>query len=250
MYDVHFACVDVRALPAPCSDGSNSAAAEGRLYNELCLRDMHVSALHLASYVCLCGRGDNPLSKAATSVWCRDPACEGNHIKYTKDKDGFMAALVLPHFKNESIKGVQEVPLSPKWLRLVALLERAAAAHRPSTGTLFCATDGTLYKEAYFSTVSTTALSFNQQKCTSRHFRHLFTTNYKAFTTDPGTTLRGISAHVVQQAAADLMLTSTQMLDSTYDDSAREKGTAAVMSLWPKFKEYVKEQHLKKRSEE
>jgi hypothetical protein len=166
------------------------------------------------------------------------------------------------HFKNDSIKGPQHLPLAKENLEVATLLEQAAAfmdntLEEGRVHTLFY--DSTYlkpYKEAYFSTVCGNLLTMgdspNSQntRVTSKDIRHMFATGWRDFTNHPGTHLRGLTTEQLDAAAADLMLNSTEAWNAAYDDSNRVRGMSTTMALWPSFLKFMHEQHLDKMSEE
>lgn len=189
------------------------------------------------------------LDKACLFEDCKHPhSCSLNHVDYYKDRKGYHADLCLVHFKNEALKGEQRLPLSPKLLEVFMLLEQAAAF----TGArcLFHNTRREAYPGPYFSTVVAGLLTFKQQRCTANTFRHMFTTAWRDFTSSPHTKLLELTVQDLEAATADLMLNSTDAWNATYDDSTRARGMLATLALWPKFQEFVKEQHTDLHSQE
>lgn len=175
---------------------------------------------------------------------CREDNCGKNHITYFKDRKGTHAELVLWHFKNDAIKGVQHVPLAPKLLEKILFLEQARAAIYPTCPTLFCDTQGLVYKSAYFSTVVSKACILGDERLTANDYRHLFATAWRDFINCPTTKLLDLTVHQLNAAAADMMLNSTEAWSAAYDDTNRNRGIFTVLAKWPKFVEFVKEAHL------
>lgn len=183
----------------------------------------------------------------APCVCCRDPTtCPKNRIEYIQDRKGCHAELVLVHFKNDTLKGEQHLPLSPKLRELIALVEQGRAA----TGgdTLFCSMSGAPYKLDYFSTVVGNLLVFDGKRLTPTDFRHLFSTAWRDFINSPNTWVVDQAVQQLEGAAAGLMLNSSAAWDATYDDSSINRSIHRVMAMWPKFVEFVKEQHLDQQS--
>lgn len=90
------------------------------------------------------------LTKPCIYESCLDKhGCVPNQLHYYKDRHGYHAELVLSHFKNESLKGEQRLPLSSSLLEVFALLEQAAV--RLKADTLFSLMDGRPYPGPYFS---------------------------------------------------------------------------------------------------
>lgn len=90
------------------------------------------------------------LDKPCIYECCLDKqGCVPNQLHYYKDRRGYHGELVLSHFKNESLKGNQRLPLSTSLLEVFALLEQAA--FRLKANTLFSLMDGRPYPGPYFS---------------------------------------------------------------------------------------------------
>lgn len=159
------------------------------------------------------------------------------------------------HFKNDAIKGAQHLPLAHANLLVVTMLEQAAAFYgtlpgKQTVSTLFYAHDGSLYKGPYFSTIAATLMSFHGVRATANTFRHLFTTAWRDFIASPTTQLIGLSAKQLEDAAAAMTLNSPDAWNIAYDDSNIARGIHCCLAMWPKFTEYVHQQHLDKVSEE
>lgn len=174
---------------------------------------------------------------------CRAPAtCALNHVEYYRDRKGTHAELVLHHFKNEAMKGEQRLPLSPRLVEVVAMLEQAAKACRARS--LFYNLSGEPYPGPYFSTVCGGLLTFRDQRCTANVVRHMFTTAWRDFTAHPKTQLLDLTIQQLDAATADLMLNSTDAWNATYDDATRARGLQVTLAMWPHFTNFVHEQHL------
>ena len=189
-----------------------------------------------------------------TPVVCSEAACPKNHVHYYKDRKGHHAELHLVHFKNDSIKGAQRLPLSQSYLGMLALLEQGSAYYstlggEPTT-TLFYSLAGCVYAGPYFSTISANLLTFGEVRCTAVDFRHIFATLWKDFIASPTTQLHGLTTQQLEEAAAGLMLNSPAAWAISYDDSTVSRGIHTTLALWPKFQAFVKAQHLDKASEE
>ena len=177
--------------------------------------------------------------------WCSDQAnCHKNHIHYYKDRHGKHASLKATHFKNESIKGEQDVPIFPALLSPLCHLEKAIHSCYSSSKLLFFGTAGTLYKAPYFSYVCSKAISPLGVHLTATDVRHMFVTLWRDFVTSPTTTLVDLSINQACASAADLMLNSTTAWDISYDDTNRSRAIHSTQALWPKFTEFVHQSHL------
>lgn len=171
-------------------------------------------------------------------------SCIKNHNKYFHDRHGYHGALIALHFKNEAIKGEQELPLSPSLLSPFTLLEQAIHAIYPASKLMFFDTNGRLYKDAYFSYVCSKAISMKGMHLTANDVRHMFVTLWKDFVNSPTTKLLDITIHQACASAADLMLNSTTAWSMSYDDTNRSRHTSTTLSLWPQFKAFVEQAHL------
>lgn len=154
------------------------------------------------------------------------------------------------HFKNDSVKGEQHLPLTPSLLEKFVYLEQAIASKMHNSPTLFCSHSGDVYGEDYFSTICSGVLSYDGVHLTCNDLRHKFVTSWRDFVNSPTTQLYEFSVQQACAAASNLMLNSTQVWDATYDDTNRARGILIVMRLWPKFLNFLKEQHLDLESRE
>lgn len=172
------------------------------------------------------------------------PTCSKNHVHYYQDRHGHHASLKATHFKNEAIKGPQDLPLSPSLLKPLSLLERGIHAMCPSSPTLFFAQDGDPYKGPYFSYIASKAISLDGVQLKANDLRHMFATLWRDFINSPSTQLLSLTITQLNASAADLMLNSTQAWSASYDDSSRDRAIHTTLSLWPKFQEFVKQAHI------
>lgn len=175
----------------------------------------------------------------------RNPStCPKNHIRYYQDRHGYHASLKATHFKNEAIKGPQDIPLSPSLLKPLSILEKAINAMAPSSPTLFFAQDGDPYKGPYFSYVASKAISYDGVHLKANDLRHMFATLWRDFINAPSTKLINLTINDLNASAADLMLNSTQAWSASYDDTSRDRAIHTTFSLWPQFHAFVKQAHL------
>lgn len=176
---------------------------------------------------------------------CRDPSqCSKNHIDYYEDRHGHHASLKVTHFKNDAIKGDQELPLSPSLLRPLTLLERAIHHCMPHSHLMFFDHNGALFKGPYFSYVVSQAISVGGIHLTANDVRHMFVTLWRDFLNTPSTKLLDLTIHQLSASAADLMLNSTTAWSISYDDSTRNRAIHTTLALWPHFIEFVRQAHL------
>lgn len=192
----------------------------------------------------LCG----PCSKQAFSQpihACRDPKkCPKNHISFYKDRHGCHASLKAIHFKNESMKGAIELPLSQSLLMPITLLERGINECMPNSSMLFSDSWGLPYKLDYFSTISSQAISIEGHHITANHVRHMFVTLWQDFINHPSTKLLDLTMHQMAASAAELMINSPTSWDIAYDDNMSSRAINRTIAVWPHFVEFVKQAHL------
>lgn len=187
----------------------------------------------------------SPLSSPSTLHFDRDPStCSKNHVLYYQDRHGFHASLKATHFKNEAIKGPQDLPLSPLILKHLSYLERGIHAICPSSPTLFFANDGEPYQSSYFSYIASKAISFDGVQLKANDLRHMFATLWRDFINSPSTHLLSHTITQLNANAADLMLNSTQAWSASYDDTSRDRAIHTTLSLWPQFQEFVNQAHI------
>lgn len=186
-------------------------------------------------------------------VVCRDPKCPKNHIRYFKNRQGHHAELVCVHYKNSNTKGIQTIPLSKALLEKFVLLEQGVDALFGGSSrnkVLLCAQDGSTFNPKYWSTAITNMMAIEQERYTPTAMRHMFATHFRDFMSSP--TMRAAVQPNTEAtaAAASMMLNSTTAWDMAYDDSTYDRHAKAILSIWPKFQEFVHEVHLDKKSEE
>lgn len=117
-----------------------------------------------------------PLHLAATSfspMACRNPeACDKNHLRYFTDLTGQHIELVLAHFKNDTIKGTQYLPMNPILRLPLVYLEQAHKILFPTAPTLWFNTRGVAYEQAYWSTICSKALTLpDGRRITAKDYR-------------------------------------------------------------------------------
>jgi len=173
-------------------------------------------------------------------------------VRYFTDLEGNHAELVLTHFKNDAIKGTQYLPLAAQMYLGLVLLEKAHHFMNNSSPTLwFGKNSRTMYKEAYWSTICSKALTLEDgRRITAKDFRHLFATSWRDYINSPSTKLADLTTKELDAAAADLMCTSTNALTVAYDDTNRVRGNKVILANWPGFQAFVMRQWDLKSSEQ
>lgn len=182
---------------------------------------------------------------------CRDPqGCDKNYIKWYQTQEGWGCELVLAHFKNDTIKGTQHLPLSHKLRGALVYLERAHAYLGIDCPSLWFSNRGEVYKKDYWSTVCSRALTLHDgRRITACSYRHLFATAWRDYINCPSTKLGEMSMHELDAAAADLMCSSTNAFTAAYDDTNRVRGTRIIMAHWQDFTQFVRREFELKQSE-
>lgn len=175
----------------------------------------------------------------------RQPSdCPKNHVHYFEDRHGHHATLNASHFKNDSLKGEQALPLSHSLLKPMALLEKALHACFPTSHLLFGDSHGLLIDPTYMPSVVSKAISTDGVHLTANDVRHMFVTLWRDFLSSPSTQLLDLTIQQASACAADLMLNSTASWNISYDDTTRQRTILITLSLWPKFVDFVREAHL------
>lgn len=159
--------------------------------------------------------------------------------------------MVLAHFKNDTIKGTQHLPMAIQMFEPFIYLENAhqyLASHCP---TLWFNAYGETYQEAYWSTISSQALTLaDGRRITAKDFRHLFATAWRDFINIPSTIMADLTTHQLDAAAADLMCSSTHAFTNSYDDTNRVRGNLVVLAKYKAFKAYIESRFKVKQTEE
>lgn len=165
-------------------------------------------------------------------------------MSYYQDRSGYHTSFIASHFKNDSLKGDQELPLSQLLIMPLTLLEKGIHACFSSSPTLFFGLDGQPYKGTYFSTIASKCISFGGHHLTANDVRHMFVTLWKDFLSSPSTQLLDLTIQQLSACAADLMLNSTNAWSIAYDESTRSRAINTTLVLWPQFVAFVHEAHL------
>lgn len=107
-----------------------------------------------------------------------------------------------------------------------------------------------MFEQPYFSKITKDAISLPTCTIIANDLRHMFSTLWNDFISSPPTSSNILSLTITQlnACASDMMLNSTKAWAASYDDSHRERATTTTLALWPKFVEYVKNDHLDKMS--
>ncbi len=177
---------------------------------------------------------------------CSNPKeCPHNHIHFFEDKDGKRGELVLLHFKYASTKGVEKLALSPCLAKKFAILEQGRKTLFPNSLNMFTKTDGEMFPAAHMSTKVGNVLTKDlQQRATANTLRHMYASTWLDYI---HTMAHAMSNHAIQQlhGAGAAMMQNTPDVWGSYDDSLMDRYYLSAMAHWPKFKEFVKEQHTK-----
>lgn len=190
---------------------------------------------------------------------CRKPGCVKNHVEHyeeectdplTGEKTTTKAArLKCIHHKNERRDqgGVATLPCAPQLVLPLELLERAAKHIGPQCPTLFQSIHMQPYSEPYFSQVASAALSLGSQHVTATDMRHEFCTAWRDFLDSIQVALLGLGSNLAEAAAASLMGNSPSSWDATYDDNRRLRAMDRIISMYPRFRQFVEAEHAKKK---
>ena len=181
---------------------------------------------------------------------CRDPeTCQKNHFVTYTDGLGDHITLLLEHFKNDTIKGTQHIPLAILLKGPIIYLELAHDSLAKDCPTLWFSQNNRPYESSYWSTICSQALTMpDGRRITAKDFRHLFATAWRDYINKPETQLQGITIHALDAAAADLMCTSTYAFNNSYDDTNRMRGERSVMAHWKDFMEHVEQDYQLRRT--
>lgn len=181
------------------------------------------------------------------ALLCRNPgACEKNHVEYYTLWDNKQQhLLMLPHFKNDVIKGTQALPLNLKLAMAFLLLEEASNFLHPQGPLFWFKNDRTTYSPPYWSQVCSKALRLpDGRRVTAKDFRHLFATMWRDFINQPSAQLAGLNLHTLDAAAAHMMCSSTIAFTNAYDDTNMARGMFYVMQHYGDFRAFAREDFL------
>lgn len=191
----------------------------------------------------------------------RKASCSKNHVEHiveeARDSETGevittkLAKLKFIHHKNEKKDkhGPATLPLSPGMVEAFEVLEKAARHFAPHCPTLFSSINKETYSEPYFSQYSKQVLSSSDTQVRATDMRHEFSTAWRDFMDNPGTAVQGISTTIVEGAAAHLMGNSSAAWDATYDDHMRTRALDRIIAMYPRFREFVKGEHARKRQQ-
>ena len=187
---------------------------------------------------------------------CRKEECPKNHIVHydveVEEEDGTTttikgAKLHLEHHKNERKQGPAIIPLPPKMVEVVTMLEQASVFLAPECPTLFFNKAGNPHSGPHISIVAKDVLSIGTLRCTATDMRHEFSTSWRDFMDCANGQVEDMLARHVEGAAAYMMGNSSAAWDATYDDNMRSRAKERVLILYPKFKEFVMAEASKRR---
>lgn len=69
---------------------------------------------------------------------CRDVDCPKNHLECYMEHGVHKMDASLEHYKNDNIKGSQHIPLAPKYIPMLVLLEQATQVSQGGMCPLQC----------------------------------------------------------------------------------------------------------------
>ena len=176
------------------------------------------------------------------STCCRNPKCPKNYIVFSKDSvNGHQCLMQLVHFKNDSTKGLRRIPLDPQLMEPFIMLHKAREACAPHCKTLFFNKSLNRHEYEYFITKCADALSTpHKKRVTAGVCRHLYETKYREFLHQLGFKLLDIAMDELDKAAAEGMLSSTDIVSRTYDRGEKDRAYFLTQPYWPLFKEFVR----------
>lgn len=180
-----------------------------------------------------------------TDPECKDHKCQKNYFHFYQDRGGQHVVCVMSHFKNDTVKGAQRFSVVAELVEPLLLQHMAHQACAPDCKTLFFSKSFREMESPYFSTLCGDALTPPERgRLTALTFRHLFQTMYRDFIHKPATQLMQVTRDELQRAGALLMLSSTDAVDTYYDDGEGGRALELVLQYWPQFKTFVREHHV------
>lgn len=194
------------------------------------------------------------------SWFCRKMDCPKNRVYHYEESTtspdtgevttAKKAQLIFCHHKNERKDkgGPATLPVAPEMVEPWVLLEKATSWFAPTCPTLFCASNCQPFTEAYFSINSTRILSLGavaENRVCANNMRHEFSTAWRNFMDNLQDSAWGGRLGVLEAAAATLMGNTSSSWDAAYDDDVKVRGLNKIISLYAKFREYVKTQHAR-----
>ena len=188
---------------------------------------------------------------------CSEDDCPKNHIIHHDDTvvEGATttttkcAKFHFVHHKNERRQGAVILPVAPKVVELLTLLEQASKYLAPQAPTLYFSSNKTPYSSDYWSQIGKRALSAGGTPCTARDMRHEFSTSWRDFVDHVPNSVLQMLGSQVEAAAAFLMGNTPDAWDAVYDDNMRTRAKEKVLKLYPKFVEYVQAEAALKRQQ-
>jgi hypothetical protein len=124
-----------------------------------------------------------------------------------------------------------------------ALLESASAHLDPEKKGIFFPSSSTsgCYSESYMSIIISDQLSRCGFKVCNNDCRHLFGTMFSKYLGSAAFTTDDLSIQYLRDTAAVMTGSSPNAWNKTYDANAKVNGFKRVLSHYPTFKEFVKE---------
>lgn len=181
---------------------------------------------------------------------CRDPiACTKNHIKHSTNTETNLdeAKIHLEHHKNRSRQGVLVLDVAHCMVEVWALLESAAAFLDPDRKGIFfpLGSSSESYSESYMSIIISNQLSKCGFKVCNNDCRHMFGTMFSKYLGNATFITEDLSIQYLRDTAAVMTGSSTDAWNHTYDANARVNGFKRVLSHYPTFKDFVKQDYAR-----
>ena len=106
-----------------------------------------------------------------------------------------------------------------------------------------------MYKKENFSLFCSKLLSTKDIRFNSNDLRHMVVTGWLDYENYPTSCFHNLVLEHVNKETSKMMLNSVQVWNTTYDDSQVDRSLLSTIAQWPKFQEFMKQQHLDKASE-
>lgn len=175
---------------------------------------------------------------------CSNDTCPKNHFEYYHDNNGYHVDFKMVHYKNDSTKGQATLPLAPKLLEKLVLLEKGRRAVFPKSPTLFHKFDGSPFAAPYFSIYCAKLLCFKGRTFHAIAMRHIFATSLRDFSNSPKSKLLQRAIDELEVDCATMMGNKPPSWDAAYDDgSTLSRKISLAISHWADFEAFVKASH-------
>lgn len=150
--------------------------------------------------------------------------------------------MVMSHFKNDSIKGTQHIPLAEELVEPLIMQHLARSKYAPQCKSLFFSKSFVEIQYEYFYTLAGDALTLpGRHRISSGKIRCMYETLWRDFMHCLGFKLLDIARAELDRAAAEGMLSSTVAVDASYDRGDRDRGYDLVQPYWPYFVQFVQD---------